>query len=245
MKLYYYDKIAKDYNLKRKKPWKPLQEFINYLSEQQNDFTGICLDLGCGNGRNFELFKKESNKLIGIDNSIELLKIAKENQENFTLFSKLDSNNISLILGDLQHLPIRESMVNTIFSIAAIHHIKTIQNRREAINQIFKIMPSNGQIILTVWRRWQKKLKKYFLLDWLKRKFNRNYKNRQRKKGLPEFGDKYVPWTVPKEQQKYNRFYHFFSKREIKKLLKNYHIQIFRVMGGPNTKDNFFILASH
>jgi len=153
MKNYYYDKIAKDYHLKRKKPWKPLQEFINCILDKNYKFSGVCIDLGCGNGRNFLIFKDKTNKLIGIDNSIELLRIAKENLSDFTLFSKLDSHNITLILADLKHIPIREKIVNNIFSIAAIHHIKGKEKRQEAIFNLYNLIKKNGFLLVTVWRR--------------------------------------------------------------------------------------------
>ncbi len=61
--------------------------------------------------------------------------------------------------------------------------------------------------------------------------------------GLEEFGDQYVSWKISSEKKKYNRFYHFFSKREIKKLIKTFKVQEFKILGGPNNRDNFFILA--
>ena len=60
---------------------------------------------------------------------------------------------------------------------------------------------------------------------------------------LDEFGDKYVPWTISKEKKIYNRFYHFFSKREVKKILRIFKIKEFSMRGGSTNKDNFFILA--
>ncbi|TFG01280.1 MAG: hypothetical protein EU540_04055, partial [Promethearchaeota archaeon] len=103
MKSYYYNKIAKDYDIKRKKPWKALEHFLSYLAEKNYAFKGYCIDLGCANGRNFKLIKNSSNKLIGIDKSLEFLKIAHEELNRSTHYSKFDSNNIQLILGGLKH----------------------------------------------------------------------------------------------------------------------------------------------
>ena len=58
-----YDKeLARDYDLKRKKPWSALASFLNYLKTKDYHLDGKILDLGCGNGRNLELFK--SNLII-------------------------------------------------------------------------------------------------------------------------------------------------------------------------------------
>ena len=134
-------------------------------------------------------------------------------------------------------------MINNIFSIAAIHHIKGKEKRQEVIFNLHNLIKKNGFLLVTVWRRWQKKLKKYFIIDKLKRSLNLKYLRRQNKMNLREFGDKYVSWTVSKEKRTYNRFYHFFSKKELKDLLKNYEIKEFKLTGGPTYKDNFFLLT--
>ena len=70
-----------------------------------------------------------------------------------------------------------------------------------------------------------------------------NYLKAQRKLGLEEFGDKQVPWTLSKENKTYLRFYHFFSHREAKNLLKNFRTVKMIKLGGPGKKDNYFFLA--
>ncbi|MFX1258927.1 MAG: class I SAM-dependent methyltransferase [Promethearchaeota archaeon] len=243
MQNYSYNKIAINYHLKRKKPWKPLESFLYQLKEKDFFLKGICIDLGCANGRNFKLFKKSFNKLIGIDNSLELLKIARQELTNSTHDLNYSSKNIQLILGDINFIPIRALTIHIIFSIATIHHIKTKSKRKDAINQLYSLLIDKGYLLLTVWRRWQKKFKKYFIFDWIKRKFNPIYNKKQKELNLKDFGDKFVPWIIPSENTSYSRFYHFFSKHEIKELTKYFEVKEFRIMGGPGNKDNFFILA--
>ncbi|TFG29243.1 MAG: class I SAM-dependent methyltransferase [Promethearchaeota archaeon] len=244
MKNYSYNKIAYDYHLKRKKPWKPLQQFLDYLNNRGYKFNGNCIDLGCGNGRNFKIFISFPDvKIIGIDNSLEFLKIARNRLQNPNHFSKIEQNSVQLILGDLKCLPIRDNSVQNIFSIASIHHIEKNLEREKVINHIYNILEKKGKFLLTVWRRWQKKFRFFFIKDWISRKFNPKYNALQKKKGLYEFGDKFVPWTVSNKGIKYQRFYHFFSKREIKKLLKIFKIEELCIMGGPTNKDNIFMLT--
>jgi len=244
MENYYYNKIASDYNSKRRKPWVPLDQFLNRLYQKGYRFNGFSIDLGCGNGRNFKLFKlNTNNKLIGIDNSLELIKIARESSTNSIHFSKIQQNNIQLILADIKYIPIRAHSVHNIFSIATFHHIKYKAERKRVMHQIYNLLAINGYFLLTVWRRWQIKLIKYFLKDWLNRTFKLNYNRHQKELGLIEFGDKFVPWTVSAEKITYNRFYHFFTKREIKNLIKIFKVKEIRILGGATNKDNFFILT--
>jgi len=238
-----FNHFAQDYNLKRKKPWRPLEFFINYLKKKEYTFKGVILDLGCGNGRNFKIIGIYPKKLIGIDLSIELLNKALTNLKDVNKYSMQESNFIQILLGDISNLPFRPNIADTIFSIATIHHIKKKSERKNTIIQIYEVMRDNGYIILSVWRKWQKKFRFYFFSEWLKRKFIYNYKNQQELMGLKEFGDKFIPWTLSKDQKTYNRFYHFFSKKEFKKLLKGFKINELKITGGPSNRDNFFILA--
>ena len=243
MEDYNFNKIAKDYHSKRRKPWRPLEFFLNHLKKKGYLFTGINLDLGCANGRNFKILGTYPNKLIGIDLSLEFLKIAHECLTDKSQYSELESNFIQILLGDIKHLPIRTDSIDNIFSIATIHHIKNRSDRKKTFLQFNNSMKKKGYLIITVWRKWQKEYRGYFFLDWLKRNLSRKHKRKKKINGLEEFGDKYVPWTDSQEKETYNRFYHFFSKHEIKKLLKIFEIKDFKIMGGPGNCDNFFILA--
>lgn len=238
-----YNQIAKDYHSKRRKPWRPLEFFMTYLERKKYDFGGIGLDLGCANGRNFKILGTSPKKLVGVDISLEFLKIANNDLKNSSHYSKTDSNLIQLLLADIRYLPIRKESIQNIFSIATIHHIKNKADRKDLISQIKCILKKDGNLIVTVWRKWQNKYRSYFLLDGFKRRFMKKYRELQKIDGLKEYGDKIVPWTLSKERKTYHRFYHFFSKREIKKLLKNFELKEFKIMGGASDNDNFFIFV--
>ena len=124
-----YDIIADDYDSKRKKPWKPLKDFLEFLDKKEYTFKGNCIDLGCANGRHFEIFKNLNNKIIGIDNSLALLKLALKRIKSSDLHSKIELNKIQLILGDLKFIPIRNHSIQNVFSVATIHHVKEQQER--------------------------------------------------------------------------------------------------------------------
>jgi len=235
-----YNLIARDYDLKRKAPWKAFESFLNSIS---NQFRGITIDLGCGNGRNFKILKNQDNKIVGIDNSIDLLEIASQTLKDNNEVSNKMTNNIDILLGDINQLPIRPNSINTIFSIASLHHVKNKSIRKNTIRQLYDILMNDGYLLLTVWRRWQKKYRYFFIIDKSKRIIYPKYRKKQKMKDLKEFGDKLVPWTISSEKMTYYRFYHFFSKREIKKLLKRFKMVELEVTGGPTNSDNFFILS--
>ena len=71
--------FARDYHSKRKKPWRPLKDFLDHLKCNNNNFDGLILDLGCANARNFKILGDFPKKVVGIDISLELIKIALKN----------------------------------------------------------------------------------------------------------------------------------------------------------------------
>ena len=237
-----YDAIAKDYHLKKRKPWKAFENFIEFLRKKDYDFSGYTIDLGCANGRNFEVLSN-SVTLIGIDNSFELLNIAKTNLRNFDKSKKDLRNKIHLILSDIRYIPLRFNSVNNIFSIATIHHLKTKSEREKVIAQIYELLKFGGYCFITVWRKYQKKYRSFYIKDLIKRTYSPTYKKKQELKGLLNYGDIFIPWTVSSKKETYSRFYHLFSKREAKHLIKKFKIQEFHKFGGPNKEDNFFILV--
>ncbi len=239
----YYDYLANDYNLKRKKPWNALAEFLEDINRENLGSSGYCLDLGCGNGRNFPLYSSYSNHIIGLDNSIELLKKVQKNVEAMSNEQKKGLNHTQLILSSLKSLPIRSNVIHSVFMIAVIHHIKGIDNRNAIMEQIYDVIKGNGWLIISVWRRFQKRYKNFFIKDFIKRKVIENYSKEQEERGLSEYGDKFIPWTLSKEGKTYQRFYHFFSYREAKNLMEKFIISITKKLGGPNKKDNYFFLA--
>ena len=243
MEINTFNRIAKDYHSKRKKPWRPLEFFIQYLIKKKYLLRGMSLDLGCANGRNFKILGNYPRKLLGIDFSLEFLKIAQNDLKNSEKFLESEANFFQVLLADINYLPIRKNSIQNIFSIATIHHIRHKSDRKKLISQFNSVLKTDGNLLITVWRKWQKKYRGYFLLDGIKRFFSFNHKKLQEIDGLGQFGDKYIPWTLSEEKMRFNRFYHFFSKHEIKNLLKNFTIKEFKIIGGPSNNDNFFILA--
>lgn len=243
MKDNYYDDIAFDYHLKRKFSWRPLELYIQEQKNKGFEFHGLSLDLGCANGRHFNLFKNDFNVLVGIDLSFEFLKIAIENIKNRRSRSSSTFQHINVVQANVLNLPVRPNIFQNIYSIATIHHLKNKIDRFKAIEQILEAIKSDGVFLMTVWRRYQKKYRYYFIIDKLKRLFKPMYKKTQENKGFKFHGDNFIPWTLSKNSKTYQRFYHFFSKKELKKLLKDFKIIDMSKNGGSTNKDNFFVIA--
>lgn len=201
-----YEQIAEHYSETRKKHMSPLwEELLNYGKQIK---TGSkVLDVGCGNGRLLNIFNKKIGYL-GVDNSEKLLAEARKLHPDFE-FKKAD------IFG-LSKLP--ELNFDYVFCIAVFHHIPGRDLRIQALKQLKNKINEDGRIILTVWNlraqdKYKKLIWKFFILKLLK-------------KNKMDYGDILFDWKNPKGEIVSKRYYHAFSKRELKKIAKKADLKI-------------------
>ncbi len=136
-----YDTIAEHFDRTRYKPWDKCREFINKIPE-----NSIALDIGCGNGRHLKLLAERNLTAIGIDTSVELLKICKK---------KIKS--AFLIKADAVNLPFKNSSVDNIIYIAVLHHLPTEKDRAKSLNEIRRVLKKRGTALITVWAKEQER----------------------------------------------------------------------------------------
>lgn len=187
-----YNKIASDFYSTRQKPW-PILDFIKSYLIKASDIV----DLGCGSGRLSELLRDNQNYL-GLDNSTELIKIAKNNYSN--------RKNLNFQVQDILNYQLPKNNFDLALLVAVLHHLPTLELRLKILKNLHKSLKDNGQLIITSWNLWQK--------DYRRQLFN--YKLKLAKYKLWSPTDALIPW-----QKKEVRYVHSFSKRELKKLLKD------------------------
>jgi len=188
--------IAKTFSKTRKGNWNELKFLPEYIKDGQK-----VLDLGCGNGRLYQLFQDKDIEYVGVDNSGGLIKIAKErfNKPEFIVADALD-------LGT--RFPKNE--FDIIISIAFLHHIPSEELRLKILKDCFSLLKPNGFLIFTVWnlRQW-KLICRYHLYSLFLGK-----------------RDVFVPWKAT--DGKIWRYHHVFTLREIRRLAKKAGFKIIR-----------------
>jgi ubiquinone/menaquinone biosynthesis C-methylase UbiE len=182
-----WDAIAESFDLTRRAPWKQCIDFINNLKE-----TDIVADCGCGNGRHLLPAAAHCSKAFGIDLSKKLLTLVQRK------VTEKNINNITLLHGNMVHLPFRDDSLDVILCIASLHNVKGRTNRQAAIREIYRILKPQGTALVSVWSRWQDRYRTYFLKQFFRQSC--------------EFGDITIYWRqhgldIP-------RFYHLYSKNE-------------------------------
>lgn len=195
-----YENIAQEFDESRKKEMKvKVFEIVADLKIKSGDKV---LDLGCGNGRFLNVLP-QGVSYLGVDNSVNLIKLAKQNYGDF--FKILDLNNInSLDNFDFDY----------IFSWAVLHHIPGNKLRIKFLNDLYKQMQEGSVFVFSVWKLRQKKNFKFkslklILLNILSFRFF-------------DYGDLVFYWKGKKALKDKNnlRYYHAFSKNSLLKLVK-------------------------
>jgi ubiquinone/menaquinone biosynthesis C-methylase UbiE len=187
-----YNLIAEDYARTRHFTW-DIENLVQYVSPGEK-----ILDLGCGSGRLLEILKDKNIDYFGIDGSENLIKIAKRNYPDF-----------KFQIADVFDLPFPNNFFDKIFSIRVLMQIPSKEFRLQFLKEAKRVLKPGGLLVLTVWYLWKFGSKKNFLLM-LKNAFLKLIG-----KSKLDFGDALIPWD-----KKVMRYYHYFTKRELEKLVK-------------------------
>lgn len=201
-----YQKMADQFEKTRRNLyWPEFEYFKPYFKENQD-----ILDIGCGGGRFCKILEPYNVNYIGIDLSSELVRLAKQHSVNqkctFETGNILDLN----ILGDKKY--------DLILIIGAFHHLPSFELRQKALNEVKKHLKPNGYILMTNWYYGLFKGFKTLLKQYFHKIFTPNKEIAGFIYNDLDFRDLFVPWKLSK--QTINRYYHSFSKGELKKLFK-------------------------
>lgn len=113
----YYNKISKGYNeLYKEEQLKKLSIIKNNIKINKNN---LLLDVGCGTGVSSQF----NCKVIGIDNSIKLLKI---------------NINKNKILSNAENLPFKDNIFDIVISMTALHNFNNIESSLKEIKRVGK-----------------------------------------------------------------------------------------------------------
>jgi ubiquinone/menaquinone biosynthesis C-methylase UbiE len=220
-------KIQNDYNLiaedfARKRSF--LSPDIKFLADFAKEGEKI-LDSGCGNGRLFLALKEKNVDYYGVDFSEKLIEIAKKNYPEG-----------KFLVANCLNLPFPENFFDKVYSIAVLHHIPSKKFRILYLKEIKRVLKKNGIFFLRVWDFWKRKgfwkiLLKHTLLKLVG-------------KSKLDFFDVFIPWKDSKGKILIQRYFHCFTEKELKKLLKITGFQIIKIWSqGKDKKANIYLIS--
>ncbi len=131
----FFDSVAQDWELLKKDI---LGDFdLNRLILEIMDKCRIASDLGCGTGDLLPVLKKKADIVIGVDNSPNMLKSAKER------FAKNDG--FDLRIGELEHLPLKDEEADFALINMALHHLAS---PFEGITEAYRILKKGKKAVI-------------------------------------------------------------------------------------------------
>ncbi|MFA4930829.1 MAG: class I SAM-dependent methyltransferase [Patescibacteria group bacterium] len=205
-----YNSIAEHFSQTRQYNWNEIKSYVKqYARAGQN-----ILDLGCGNGRLYQILSPYSIDYLGVDISQKLIAEAKSKYP--TAQWQID---------DMSQLKLPSNYYHIVFAIASFHHLPNEILRQQVVDNIFRALKPGGLFIMTNWNLYQPKYKKYFNKD---HRFDKN---------LAE-NDTLIPWKNSAGQILTTRYYHAFTLSEIDKILSACQFQVIE-----NKKNRFNLVT--
>lgn len=221
------EKVKQDYNLaaqefsnRRQSIWQEMRFLFDDFLQPHDK----ALDLGCGNGRFFEVMQGKEVDYYGVDISEELIEIAKQQypQTNFQVGSALN-------------IPFNNNFFDKVYLIAVLHNIPSKSFRLQALEEAKRVLKPGGLVIATCWNLWPCPKKRNLILKYGFLKIVGKTKL--------DFKDIFIPFAGME-----SCYFHCFTKRELEKLAKKAQLAIResgKIIVGQEKRpnSNFYIVA--
>ena len=185
------------------------------------------LDSGCGNGRLYVFSKDKQADYYGIDISEKLIEIAKSRYPE-----------AKFQVADVLNLPFPENFFDKILSFATLHHIPSGELRMQAFKEAKRVLKKDGFLLVTVWNLWQRRTAWQLF-------FKNAFLKLVGKTGL-DFKDIFYPWRNSDGKILAQRYFHLFTKKELKKIAEKagFLVKEVGILERPGSKDNNIYLIA-
>ena len=127
-------KLYEKYANKRhweKHPTTYAEAFSEFLKKKR--FKGKIVDVGCGNGRDVNIFKKQGFNCLGVDYSEQEINLAKQQ------FPEL-----AFEVQNVEKLRFEDNSIDAFFIINVIHYV----DMKKAISELYRTKNKNGYVFI-------------------------------------------------------------------------------------------------
>ncbi len=132
----FFDAIAGDWEGLRKEVLGEL-DLIQEIASRV-DTRGALLDMGCGTGELLCALHTKAGRLIGVDSSQKMLETARRRLVHC-------GAEVSLRIGELEHLPLRDGEVDLAVASMALHHLSEPER---GIEEACRVLSPGGRMII-------------------------------------------------------------------------------------------------
>lgn len=202
-----YDAIAKPFGSSRSDMhWPELDHMISRVQPGAK-----VLDVGCGTGRLCTQLAGKNVNYTGVDISQEQITIAQQTCPTGAFWQ-----------ATMTKLPFEDGSFDYVFMVASLHHLAGRTAREQAAAEALRVLKPQGTLFVTVMGLWQPK---YWPLFMNKKDGLQTLPQRDRANLV--WSDVFLPWRW-KSEQTIHRYYHAFTKRELRKLFDRANTEVYR-----------------
>jgi len=117
-------------------------------------------------------------------------------------FARKHKAELKLKTANMLELPFDDDKFDYVISVAALHHLDSNKKRLKALSEMKRVLKPDGKIFIAVW-------------------------NKEQKRFFGSKKDVYVPWKH--NGKTHERYYHLFSKDELKGIVEKSGIKIEKI----------------
>jgi ubiquinone/menaquinone biosynthesis C-methylase UbiE/uncharacterized protein YbaR (Trm112 family) len=108
--------------------------------------TDVLLEAGCGTGRMTSLFAPLCRSHIGVDFSLESLRVCRQKMDRLGIF------NVDLIQADICALPLQSETFHCVVSCGVLEHVPTPESRARMVAEIARAARPQGNIVISAYK---------------------------------------------------------------------------------------------
>ncbi|HTM68144.1 MAG TPA: class I SAM-dependent methyltransferase [Candidatus Binatia bacterium] len=190
-----YDDIADAFSATRTDLWPEMERFRSFVKSGDR-----VLDIGCGNGRAYQLFAGQAIEYEGLDVSARLVTLARERVRDMLATFRV---------GSVLALPYETEEFDVAICVAVLHHVPSREYRLQALKEAFRVLNQGGILLMTNWDRWKPRYWKEHLAALAAKASGRS---------PYDLKDIFIRWD--RGGKRVDRYYHAFTRRELADLCR-------------------------
>ncbi|MFB6301866.1 MAG: class I SAM-dependent methyltransferase [Haloferacaceae archaeon] len=138
-----YDRIATHFAATREHPWPEVEAFVD---ERVPAGSERALDLGCGNGRHAGLLAERVRRVVGVDASGELLRVAADRAAERGF-----AGAFAPVVGDAAAPPLRDDAFDAAVYVATVHHLRPRARRGRSLDELARVLRPGAPALVSAW----------------------------------------------------------------------------------------------
>src|SRR3989338_4070570 len=218
-----YERIARDFSDTRKRNWPEIQHLVKKYIRRGDRV----LEVGCGNGRLYELLKDQDVFYTGVDQASSFISLASKkyaHQDNHAEFS----------VANALDLPETLKGFDVVFLIALLNHIPTRKLQTCVLENAFCALKPGGVLIMTNWNMWALRGGEKSVWKFLWKRMSLSPDEYKKRYFFPKsetsWRDVFTLWGDKNNPA--HLYYYAFTLRELRRFVKRC---------GGTVMDNFYI----